>query len=60
MTDRSKGGSYDYTLIGVFAILVMLGWLNIYAATYSDDFSSIFDLSQLYGKQLLWIANSYC
>ncbi|HAS36652.1 MAG TPA: rod shape-determining protein RodA [Flavobacteriales bacterium] len=58
MTDRSKGGSYDYTLIGVFAILVMLGWLNIYAATYSDDFSSIFDLSQLYGKQLLWIGTA--
>ncbi len=58
MTDRSKRGAYDYTLIALFAVLVLLGWLNIYAATYSEDFSSIFDLSQLYGKQLLWIGTA--
>ncbi len=35
--------------------MMFLGWLNIYAAVYNEEHSSIFDLSQRYGKQLLWI-----
>jgi len=35
-----------------------MGWLNIYAATYSEDHQSIFDFSQSYGKQLLWIGTA--
>jgi rod shape determining protein RodA len=36
-------------------ILVLIGWINIYAAVYSDEHQSIFDMSQRYGKQLIWI-----
>jgi rod shape determining protein RodA len=32
-----------------------MGWLNIYAAVYDEEHQSIFDTSQKYGKQLLWI-----
>lgn len=32
-----------------------MGWVNIYAAVYNEEHSSIFDFSQKYGKQLLWI-----
>lgn len=35
--------------------LVLLGWINIYAAVYDADHQSIFDISQRYGKQLMWI-----
>jgi len=35
-----------------------MGWLNIYAATYSEDHQSLFDFSQSYGKQLLWIGTA--
>jgi rod shape determining protein RodA len=35
--------------------MIFLGWLNIYAALYDDQHQSIFDMSQQYGKQLLWI-----
>tara|TARA_R110002049_G_scaffold171475_3_gene338003 strand:+ start:1019 stop:2263 length:1245 start_codon:yes stop_codon:yes gene_type:complete len=38
--------------------LVFAGWLNIYAAVYNEEFQSIFDASQQYGKQLLWIGTS--
>ena len=31
------------------------GWFNIYAAVYNEEFGSIFDISQKYGRQLLWI-----
>jgi len=48
----------DWWLIGIYAILVNMGLLSIYAAVYSSDHPSIFDFSQRYGKQTLWIATS--
>lgn len=32
-----------------------MGWINIYAAVYNEEYSSIFSVSQKYGKQLIWI-----
>ena len=31
------------------------GWVNIYSTTFVNPDESIFDLSKIYGKQLLWI-----
>jgi rod shape determining protein RodA len=45
----------DWVTILIFLVLTMLGWVNIYAAVFDDAHKSIFDLSQRYGKQLLWI-----
>ncbi len=45
----------DWVTILLFLVLVFLGWLNIYAAVYNDEYQSIFDTSQRYGKQLIWI-----
>ena len=45
----------DWLTIGLYAALVLLGWLNIYAAVFNEDHTSIFTLSQRYGKQMLWI-----
>jgi rod shape determining protein RodA len=42
----------------IYAILVFIGWINIYASVYDEQFSSIFDLSQNAGKQLIWIGTS--
>lgn len=48
----------DRTLILLYLTLVLMGWLSIYAAVYNNEHASIFDLSQSYGKQLLWIVTS--
>ncbi|GAP43931.1 rod shape-determining protein RodA [Lentimicrobium saccharophilum] len=48
----------DWTLVIIYLVLVLMGWLNIYAAVYNEDHKSIFDLSQSYGKQMLWIITS--
>ncbi len=48
----------DKIMIIIYILLVLMGWLNIYAAVYDDTHSSIFDLSTNYGKQALWIATS--
>lgn len=45
----------DWTVIGIYLLLIFFGWLNIYAAVYDGDHSSIFDFSCRYGKQILWI-----
>jgi rod shape determining protein RodA len=45
----------DWITIAVYFLLVFLGWINIYSAVYDDNHANIFDFSQRYGKQLLWI-----
>jgi len=49
----------DWITVLVYFILVVLGWANIYAAVYNEDHISIFDLSQRYGKQLIWISVAF-
>ena len=39
-------------------LLVLIGWLNIYATSKSDLHYEIFDFSVRYGKQLIWIVLS--
>ena len=46
----------DWITILLYLLLVLLGWINIYAAVYDEDHSSILDISQRYGKQLIWIS----
>ncbi len=45
----------DRVTVIVFVILVIMGWLNIYAAVFNEDHQNIFDTTQKYGKQLIWI-----
>jgi rod shape determining protein RodA len=45
----------DWITVFLYLVLVLLGWANIYAAVYSDEHQSIFDMGQRYGKQLIWI-----
>ena len=49
----------DWMLFWLYTALVIMGWVNIYAATYNEEHQSIFDMSQSYGKQVIWIATSY-
>jgi len=48
----------DRLTIFIYVIMVLMGWLNIYAAVYSEEHKNILDISQKYGKQLLWIAGA--
>ena len=48
----------DRTLVLLYLTLVLMGWLSVYAAVYNNEHSSIFDLSQSYGKQMLWIGSA--
>lgn len=49
----------DWITILLFAVLVLLGWLNIFAAVYDEQAQqNIFDLGLNSGKQLMWIATT--
>ena len=44
--------------IGLFVVLAVFGWLNIYGASYTFDQTSIFDFSNRAGKQFTWMMGS--
>lgn len=46
---------FDWITILIFMALVGIGWMNIYSASLSDSATGIFDFSQIYGRQLLFI-----
>ena len=48
----------DWLLILIYLLLVTVGIVNVYSATYNESLNSIFDLSQLIGKQLLFFVIS--
>src|SRR6478736_6768281 len=48
----------DRITVLTYILLVFMGWLNIYAAVYNEDHQCIFDTTQKYGKQLLWIGGA--
>jgi len=51
-------GNVDWVILVLYFIMISFGWLSIYASSSGEEVSSIFDLSQRYGKQLLWIGLS--
>ncbi len=51
--------SIDWLTVGIYLLLVIFGWINIFAVGYNDQFKTIFDLKYNYGTQLIWILVSF-
>ena len=49
----------DRITVFTYALLVFMGWLNIYAAVYNEEHQNIFDTTQKYGMQLVWIGSAF-
>ena len=45
----------DWFTVLLYVGLMLMGWFNIYSASYNVDHTSMFDTSQEYGKQFIWI-----
>lgn len=45
----------DWFIVLIYALLVGFGWMNIYAASFTEEETSILNFSTRYGKQLIWI-----
>lgn len=50
--------SIDWLTVLLYMVLVVLGAISIYAASYNFDQASMFDLAKFSGKQFLWIGLS--
>jgi len=48
----------DKITIVLFLLMIVMGWFNIYAAVFNEERSGLFDFSQRYGKQFIWIIAS--
>ena len=57
MKNQSVTNNLDWMSVFIYMLLVTLGWLNIYSSSLSsiEIDASIFDFTQIYGKQLLFI-----
>ena len=57
MKNQSVSNNLDWISVSIFIALVVLGWMNIYSSSLSLSAgnTSIFDISQVYGKQMLFI-----
>lgn len=53
--NKSMFANIDWGVVMIYAALVFIGWMSVYSAVYNEEHKSIFDISQRYGKQLLWI-----
>ncbi|WP_333808898.1 rod shape-determining protein RodA [Flavobacterium sp.] len=58
MKNQSVGNRIDYISILLYIVLVIMGWMTIYSASLPLEETSIFDLSQIYGRQMLFIGLS--
>ncbi|MCX6270993.1 MAG: rod shape-determining protein RodA [Bacteroidetes bacterium] len=56
--ERNIFRNIDWILVFLYLALVVIGWINIYAAVYNEQHGSILDFSQRYGKQMVWIITS--
>jgi len=48
----------DWITVLTYLVLVLMGWMNIYSAVYNEEHHIITDISQKYGKQMLWIVTA--
>ena len=57
MKNQSVSSNLDWISVIIYIILVIMGWLNIYSSSLSTsaEDASLFDFSQIYGKQMLFI-----
>ena len=57
--DRGLGKTVDWWLVGAYLLLVLIGWINIYASIHSTEPASILDWGARSGKQAIWILTAF-
>lgn len=57
--ENHRGFKFDWVIIVLFLLLVSFGWLNIMSASHVGEIENYFDMSQLYGKQLVFLGLTF-
>ncbi|MDV6168942.1 rod shape-determining protein RodA [Flavobacterium sp. DG1-102-2] len=58
MKNQSVTNNIDWITILIYTLLVIAGWMTIYSASLPKETTSIFDIGQIYGKQIMFIVLS--
>ena len=45
----------DWILFSVYLLLMLMGIATVYSTAYNADHPNLFDFSQKYGKQIVWL-----
>ena len=56
--NRANSFQLDWMAVIIFTALVVFGYFNILSASAAGEFTSYFDISKPYGKQLIFIISS--
>ncbi len=56
---KSIGANLDWVLFITFIIMLAMGVANVYSVAYNAEHPNILDISQRYGKQILFIGLSF-
>lgn len=51
--------SVDWVTVLIYVLIVLFGWVNIYAATYDPSSTSVITMDSQHGRQLIWIGISF-
>ena len=54
-SERNIYRKIDWIMVGCYLLLIIFGWVNIYASSYEVESANIFSLHQRSGMQMLWI-----
>lgn len=57
--NRSPLANIDWALVLIYCLMLLFGWLNIYAANYGEGSHNLLTMAAEPGKQLFWIATSF-
>jgi rod shape determining protein RodA len=57
--ERGLRQAIDWKLVICYLLLVIFGWINIYASIHSSEPSSILDFNFRCGKQAIWILTAF-
>lgn len=61
MKKQSLSNGIDWLSVIIYILLVFMGWINIYSSSLSSSNANadFFDITQVYGKQLLFITLTF-
>lgn len=56
---RKMKQTIDWKIVICYLLLVLIGWINIYAAGHSSEAGTILDFATRSGKQFIWILTAF-
>jgi rod shape determining protein RodA len=53
--NQSITGRIDWFLVILLSVLIIMGVTTLYSVAFNEKNPNLFDISQLYGKQIMWL-----